>query len=50
MQQRHDAAGQLEMTEVIDAQLQLESVVRSLKGLEHHSRVVDQDVDPREPG
>src|ERR1700682_2817835 len=47
-QQRHYTPRQLEMTQVIDTQLKLKSVLGSLEGREHHSRVVDQDIDPRE--
>src|ERR1700682_4531789 len=37
------------MTEVVDAELKLESVLRLLVRSEHHAGVVDEDVDAREP-
>jgi hypothetical protein len=48
-QQRHQAQRQLDMTEVVDAELNLESVRRLLVRSEHHAGVVDEDVDAREP-
>src|ERR1700730_3129499 len=48
-QQRYQAPRQLEMAEVIDAQLKLKSVLRLLVRSEHHACVIDEDVDAREP-